>query len=341
MEELAIVEKWLKSGDKVALARVIQTWGSSPRPVGSMMWINQNGNIIGSVSGGCVETSVVKASQGVIEENHSTVLSYGVSDDDAWTAGLSCGGKLSIILQPVESTVSQVWMTLIDSIKANQSTILVSSLSEGNNMIALIRDDGSQVGEVISEEVLTEAKRAYKERVNRTVAVQDTEYFIQIFPKKPQLIIIGAAHITVDLVSLAKQFGFETIVIDPRGFFAKNMVFNEEPDQIFELYPSEVLSEFSLDAYTFCAILSHDPKIDDNALEILLNSEVAYIGALGSRKTHAKRIARLTEKGMTAEMIGRIKAPVGVDINARSAKEIALSIISQIIEVKNAFIFER
>lgn len=341
MEEIAIIEKWLKNGDKLALARVIQTWGSSPRPVGSMMWINQNGNIAGSVSGGCVETSVVKASKEVIEKNQSAVLSFGVSDEDAWSVGLSCGGKLSVILQPVESANTPVWDELIDSIKTNRSTILVSSLSEGNNMITLIRDDGSQVGEVISEEVLIEAKRAYNERVHRTVAVQDTEYFIQIFPKKPQLIIIGAAHITVDLVSLAKQFGFETIVIDPRGFFTKNMVFRDEPDQMFELYPSEVLSEFSLDAYTFCAILSHDPKIDDNALEILLKSDVAYIGALGSRKTHDKRIARLTEKGMTQEMIDRINAPIGVDINARTANEIALAIISQIIEVKNAFIFER
>lgn len=150
--------------------------------------------------------------------------------------------------------------------------------------------------------------------------------------------MIGAAHITVDLVQLAKLYGFETIVIDPRGAFSGNMQFPVKPDVILEKYPSEVLEDLKPDVYTYAVILSHDPKIDDNALEILLRSKVAYIGALGSRKTHEKRARRLKQKGFTDGEIARIEAPIGMDINAQGAREIALSIMGSIIKVKNTYL---
>jgi xanthine dehydrogenase accessory factor len=152
------------------------------------------------------------------------------------------------------------------------------------------------------------------------------------------MIIIGAAHITADLVQLAHQFDFETIVIDPRGTFAKNTSFVVKPDQIYERYPSEVLNDFQLDPYTYAVILSHDPKIDDDALQILLRKKVAYIGALGSKKNHEKRSQRLLEKGFTNEDIARIDAPIGVDIHAKGAKEIAFSIMGAVIKAKNLFL---
>ena len=152
------------------------------------------------------------------------------------------------------------------------------------------------------------------------------------------MIIIGAAHITADLVQLGHEFDFETIVIDPRGIFAKNTTFAVKPDRISEKYPSEVLNDFELDPYTYAVILSHDPKIDDNALQILLRSKVAYIGALGSRKTHEKRTARLKLAGFTDQEISHIEAPIGIDINAQGAKEIALSIMGAVIKAKNAYL---
>ena len=152
------------------------------------------------------------------------------------------------------------------------------------------------------------------------------------------MIIIGAAHITVDLVQLANMYGFETIVIDPRGIFSNKTQFTLPPDKIFEQYPSEVLGNYQLDAYTYAVVLSHDPKIDDNALHILLRSKVGYIGALGSRKTQAKRVARLQEAGFSEEEIGKIHSPVGVSINAKTPKEIALSIMAEVIQVKNEYL---
>lgn len=337
---MKILQSWLNEGRNIVLARVIKTWGSSPRPIGSIMLINEQGKMAGSVSGGCVEGAVVKKANEVLAGDMSLLLSYGVSDEDAWSVGLSCGGSIQVFIQSVDSNESTIWSQLIENQKNNKSSILISSLQDRGNINALISENGEMIGDTIPESLLEAARNAYSERRNCTFNEGDTEYFIQVFPRKPQLLIIGAAHITVDLVSLANQFGFESIVIDPRGYFAKNTAFPEAPDQMIESYPSEVLNDFPLDAYTFCAILSHDPKIDDNALEILLPSEVAYIGALGSKKTHAKRSARLLEKGISQELVDRIKAPIGVNINARSAKEIALAIMAQIIDVKNAHIFK-
>ncbi len=329
------IKKWQSKDYKVAIARVIKTWGSSPRPVGSVMLINEEGKMAGSVSGGCVEGSVVKKSLEVLNNGTVTRLAFGVSDEDAWSVGLSCGGSIQVFLENFDLSAGSIWQKVMDCLDQNKSCTLITSLEEGKNKSLLINTDNTTVGDEMPQSVVAEAKEAFQQRANTTIEHEDVSYFIQVFPRKPTLLIIGAAHITVDLVALGNTFGFETVVIDPRGYFAQNTVFPEAPDQLIEAYPSEVLDQFTLDPYTFCAILSHDPKIDDNALEILLPSEVAYIGALGSKKTHAKRTARLLEKGVEQSLIDKVYAPIGVSIHAKSAREIALSIISQIIQVKN------
>lgn len=320
----------------MALARVIKTWGSSPRPIGSVMLVNDEGKMAGSVSGGCVEGSVVKKSHEVITNEGSLKIAYGVSDEEAWSVGLSCGGSIQVFVEKIDFNESPVWEQLLQNIENNISSILISSLEDGGNTKTLITNGNEVVGDSIPEELEEEAANAYDQRTHKSVTVDGKDYFIQLFPRKAQLLIIGAAHITVDLVSLGNQFGFETIVIDPRGYFTQNTTFPNPPSQLLESYPSEVLGDFALDAYTFAAILSHDPKIDDNALEILLPSKTAYIGALGSKKTHAKRTNRLLEKGVSQELIDKISAPIGVNINARTAKEIALAIMAQIIEAQNS-----
>ncbi len=330
-EHLDILEQWSNAGLRIAMARVVKTWGSSPRPVGSVMLINEKGEMSGSVSGGCVEGAVVKKAMEVFDGAQSLRLAYGVSDEEAWSVGLSCGGSIQVFVQEVKAE-SDVWSKVISNLKANRSSTLVTALKDGSTENLVVDADTP----LSDSGLIVEARRAHDDRTNRTIAEGDKEYFVHVFPRQAQLLIIGAAHITVDLVSLGNQFGFETVVIDPRGYFAENIHFPEEPSKILNSYPSEVLGDFPLDAYTFCAVLSHDPKIDDNALEILLPSDVAYIGALGSKKTHAKRTNRLLEKGISQELIDKIAAPIGLPINARSAKEIALAIMGQIIEAKNA-----
>ncbi len=334
------ITQWIQSGKRFAIARVIQTWGSSPRPVGSSLIVSDDGEISGSVSGGCVEGSVIKEASQVIANKSAKLLSFGVSDDEAWSVGLTCGGKIQVYLQYYSvdsSSQAAVWGLLRRSILENRHCILVTALLDSESKISFIDDKNILTGSPLPESVVANASEAYDHRRHEIVTAGETTYFIHIFPAKSRLLIIGAAHITVDLVQLAAMHDFETWVVDPRGVFASKIRFPVKPDHLLVDYPSEVLNDIVLDGYTYAVILSHDPKIDDNALHILLRSNVAYIGALGSRKTHEKRMERLTRDGFSIEEISRIESPVGIDIHAQGAKEIALSIMGSVIKVKNGY----
>lgn len=342
-ELLTTLTDWTNSNKTFATATVIKTWGSSPRPIGSTMLISEDMEMAGSVSGGCVEGAVVKASVDLIAAGTSQKLAYGVTDEDAWGVGLSCGGKMQVFAErflafdkrPAEKAA---WQQLSACLTNNEACVLVSRLQDGEGYHAVVLPNGEVAGQEISEDVKQHAIRAYKERKHQIVEEENTSYFLQIFARKPQMLIIGAAHITADLVRLAALYDFETIVIDPRGVFTHKTQFPHPPDQLFDEYPAEVLPKFTLDAYTYAVVLSHDPKIDDNALHLLLPSEVAYIGALGSSKNQAKRVNRMLAAGFSEETIAKIKGPIGLSINAKKPKEIALSIMAEIISVQNAYL---
>lgn len=339
MKELfSKIQDWTNKNTNFAIATVIKTWGSSPRPVGSAMIVSENMEMAGSVSGGCVEGAVLKSAQQIIEQGGGQKLSYGVTDEEAWEVGLSCGGSMQVYLEKFFNKDKEtVWKELSACLSENRACVLITQLNDGANEHYLLLADGQNFGDPIKEAIKTNGLRAYVERKSQVFEEDGQLYFAQVFPRKSQLLIIGAAHISADLVELAKLYDFETIVIDPRGAFANNLQFQTPPDQIFEAYPEEVLDRFTLDAYTYAVVLSHDPKIDDNALQILLKSDIAYIGALGSRKTHAKRVKRLEAAGYSEELISRIHAPIGVDIKAKKPREIALSIMGELISVQNAF----
>ena len=341
-EFLPIINDWIDQDKAFSIATVIKTWGSSPRPVGSAMLVSKEMEMAGSVSGGCVENAVIKSALPLIERGQGQRLAYGVADEDAWEVGLSCGGKMRVYAErflafdkrPAEQAV---WQELKQCLENNKGCVLLTRLEDGDSQHVLVLPDRKAVGQQVNTTIIEAGLTAYQERKNQVVEVGDTSYFAQVFPRKSQLLIIGAAHITVDLVQLAKLYDFETIVIDPRGIFTNKTQFTVAPDQLIAQYPSQVLSDFTLDAYTYAVILSHDPKIDDNALHLLLKEKVGYIGALGSKKTHAKRVARLSAAGYSEEAIERIHAPIGTAINAKTPKEIALSIMGEIIRVKNAY----
>ena len=342
-DQLNIISTWFEEKKSFAIATVIQTWGSSPRPVGSTMLISKDMEMAGSVSGGCVEGAVVKATMQLIENGTAQRLTFGVTDEDAWEVGLSCGGKMQVFAErflafderPEEQAA---WQRLNDCLRNDRPCVLVTRLQDGQGWHSVITPDGTAFGEHTPDGLVQEALRSYRERNSQVVEYLEVSYFAQVFPRRSQMLIIGAAHITVDLVQLASMYDFETVVIDPRGIFSNKTQFSLPPDRIFEKYPAEVLPDFTLDAYTYAVVLSHDPKIDDNALHILLRSEVGYIGALGSKKTHEKRVNRLRNAGFSEEEIARIHAPIGVDIHAKTPKEIALSIMGEIIRVKNEFL---
>jgi len=261
-ELLSTINDWLAAEKKFALATVIKTWGSAPRPVGSHMIISDDMDMAGSVSGGCVENAVVKAAQQVIQAGQARKLAFGVSDEEAWEVGLSCGGKIQVFVEPFPAfakTESSLWSKMHHYLVEDKGFVLLTHLTEGQTKHLLYQPDNETVGGLNSDAFRQAAKTAYEQRSSQTVEVDGASYFARVFPRRSQLLIIGAAHITADLVQLAQQFDFETIVIDPRGIFTEKTTFPVPPDQLFEDYPAEVLPKFTLDAYTYAAVLSHDP----------------------------------------------------------------------------------
>ena len=310
------------------------------------MAIRENRQIVGSVSSGCVENEVIEAALDTIKTGKPRILEFGVSDDKAWSVGLSCGGTIKVFVEghPVFSKDPEerkIWNQLTHAIVNNKPCIVLKSLSvsESNlNRHLLVYPDEDHQGNwgKLTSQAKEIALQLYHERKNETVQIGDQEIFVQLFPRKLKLIIIGGSHISIPLVKFAHELGFETLVIDPRKVFASPERFKVQPEKIFTEWPQNVLPNLDLNEDTYAVLLTHDPKIDDEALKILLPSKVAYIGALGSKKTHAKRCARLRDAGFSDNQIARIYGPVGLDIDASSPTEIALSIIGQIIERKNA-----
>lgn len=324
------IRKLNREGQTLAIATVINTWKSSPRPVGSALIISEDGEMTGSVSGGCVEGAVVKKALEIIKSRKSELLHFGISDADAWEVGLSCGGELDVFVQPFYP--KEIWNDMDELLKQDEGFMLLSTLEE-NPQYSIVKANGESIGAAFEKSLLPELEQAFYEGDSKVLS--SGNHFVQVFPKRPVMLLIGSAHITVELTELAHMFGFETLLIDPRATFASKTRYKAKPQTIHIQWPQEVLPNLKLDKNTYAVILSHDPKIDDEALKILLKSKVAYIGALGSRKTHAKRIERLKEYGFSSEEIDGIHAPIGIDIGSKLPREIALSVMAEVIKVKN------
>jgi len=337
------LENWIEQNKPFALATVVKTWGSSPRPVGSALAVTGDMEMAGSVSGGCVEGAVAKEAKQILESGRAERLKFGVSDEDAWNVGLSCGGAIQVWTEPFlafdeDPVEKKIWGKLHHCLSNNVGCVLLTHLTAESEHLLLIPAEDAAFGKARENKALLElARRAYRERNNQVLEHEGENYFARVFPRKSQMLIVGAAHITSELVQLGNMYDFETIVIDPRGIFANKTQFPEAPHQLINDWPAEVLPGFQLDVFSYAILLSHDPKIDDQALHLLLRSNIDYIGALGSRRTHEKRVRRLREAGFQDDDIDRIHAPIGVDINAKRPKEIALSIMAQIIQQQNRF----
>lgn len=332
IDHIEQLEKWLKSDKKLVIARVVSTWKSSPRPAGSSLIVTEEGEMMGSVSGGCVENAVVKQALKVMETGKAILADYGVENEDAWEVGLSCGGRLSVFIQPFFE--SSLWEGIASAKGDKTGSILLTDLNPlGTNTLCTPESINETT---LPAALIEESLELYRLGKNATMEFDGLQYFHQSLRPKPIMLLIGSAHIASELTSLAHLYGFETVLVDPRDTFAKKTHFENSPDTVHVNWPQEVLPDLMLDRDTYVVILSHDPKIDDEALKLVLRSEVNYIGALGSRKTHAKRVGRLQSYGFTEEEIGRIKAPIGISINSHSAAEIALSIMAEVIKEKNS-----
>jgi len=352
---LPTIEQWIQDDAEqpFALATVLQTWGSAPRRAGASMAVrfDETGELLiaGSVSGGCIENFVIEESEAVLTTGTPTTMTFSVADETAWSVGLSCGGTVKVLIEPhiafhLHEQEQAVWQAYRQALESRTPCAMLTRLSAEQFGHCLVFSDGRTVGTLngagqeFLEEVQTTALALLAKGSSAEVVVCGEPVFVHTFPLPPKLVIVGAAHITLHLVRLAKELDFDVVVIDPRGVFAHSERFaGTQPDMLLEQWPNEALPMLGLDGATcqntFIVTLTHDPKIDDDALKIVLNKPVRYIGALGSRKTHEKRCERLREAGFTDEQLSRIHAPVGLNIHAETPAEIALSIVAEIVHV--------
>lgn len=324
-ELLPDLGNWLKSGERVALATVISTWGSAPRRAGSMMAISERGGIAGSVSGGCVEGAVVQAAQDVIKTQHPQRLQFGVADETAWDVGLACGGKIDIFVQPVQEKIIE---PLLSRLKEDKGSILNTVIQGSEKALGSqeLTDEKGQVlarsnGCVAAGEISTQP---------RIISGTDTEIFVNPLPASPTLVMIGGVHIAIALAEIAHTLDFRTVIVDPRKAFGTAERF-PNVDELIQAWPQPAFEQHPLNSSTAIASLSHDPKIDDPALIAALNSDAFYVGAIGSKNTQEKRRQRLLEAGLSEENLAKLHAPIGVEIGAETPEEIALAIMAQII----------
>lgn len=300
---------WHRDGHDVALAMVMQTWGSSPRPVGSVMIIRDDMAVEGSVSGGCVEGAVIDAGIEAIGSGTGKRLDFGVADARAWEVGLSCGGKIAVLVTPVATTglPPDRLAGLCDDIESRRAAHL-----EFDAVTGAVHEAGSGA-EAADQSGLAEDESLFT--------------FAQVPPRR--LLVVGGVHITQFLAPMAQQAGYDVVVIDPRAVFAAAERF--PGTRCLTAWPDEAMAELAPDSQTAIVTLTHDPKIDDPGLQSALASEAFYIGCLGSRRTHAARCERLSEAGFADEMIARLHGPAGLDIGAKTPAEIAVSILAQLI----------
>lgn len=330
---------WHDRGDTIALATVVKTWGSSPRGPGAKLAVNHKQEMIGSVSGGCIEGAVVEEATQALQTDRPKLLHFGVADEDAWEVGLSCGGTVDVFVEPLDP---QLFATVRENIEQDEGLIVATVIRGPEQWLGaklLVPENGEPGGPLLgmslADQLVADARRLWQERSVSTVQNYDeVDVFFDMHRPAPRLIIVGGAHIAIDLVHFARPLGFATYIVDPRTAFASPERF-PHADHLSNQWPDEGLTGIGLTSETAVVTVTHDPKLDDPALIVALKSPAYYVGALGSRKTHAGRVKRLLAEGLSQEQIDRIHAPIGLDLGGRTPAKIALSIIAEIVAVSN------
>ena len=320
LDPLSAVAAWSGANRKVALATVTRTWGSAPRPAGSQMAVRDDGAFTGSVSGGCVEGAVIEEAKAALADGRARNLSFGVTNEDAWAVGLACGGEIAVHVAPIGTRERETFAKLVHARDQSRASVLATPLKGGESRAIFLDDAG---GGALADAAHTAARRDQ----SGAVEADGAEWFLTVLNPPLDLVIVGAVHIAQPLAAMARLAGYAVRIIDPRTAFATAERF---PDtKLLHQWPDEVLAEAPLTMRSAVVALTHDPKLDDPALIVALRSPAFYVGALGSKKTHARRLERLAQQGFTPEELTRIRGPVGLPIGARSPAEIAISILAE------------
>ena len=307
MRELAeSIQRWRSRGDQVALATVVATRRSAPRPVGAKLAISEHGELQGSVSGGCVESDVAVQAAEVIAEGTPRLLTYGITDDMAWNVGLPCGGEIDVFVERFEGELPE----------SDEPAVCVTVL------------DGERAGE---RRLL--GPDAVEPGPSRVLELNGETVFAEMLGPPPRVVVIGAIDTAEELCRAAKSLGWHTVVTDPRPALTTRERL-PSPDELLVAWPDEALEQLAPDRDTAVVVLTHEERLDVPALTSALEAEAFYVGAIGSRRTQAKRRERLLEAGVAEEQLERLCGPAGLDLGAQTPAETAVSILGEILAVR-------
>lgn len=348
MSQVRDYEQAIARNEPFGRAVVTRVWGSAPRSQGAVMLATRSGFVLGSVSGGCVENAVTDEILAAMERGTPKLVTYGVSDETAWEVGLSCGGTISVfvepmvreeVLQAMKSTEASVIATVLDGPAAGTAFVVCAD-GDMRGPLGASAGDSSRSGEfaAIREQVRRAASEALQDRVSREVQClgpheSTISVMLEVFGQPPKLVVFGGVHIAQELTRLAHMFGYRTYVADGRAAWLTRERF-PDADELVLGWPEEAFAQIGLDADTYVVLLSHDPKFDEPAMECALRSPARYIGAIGSRKTQHRRKERLRSLGFTDADLARLRGPIGLDLGGRQPLETALAILAEITAVR-------
>ena len=331
---------------QVAMATVVRTWKSAPRPAGASMLVTGTGEAVGSVSGGCVEGALYELGQEVLADGDSRFETYGVSDDDAFAVGLTCGGILEVFVERVDHTTWPELDGIAASIAAGEP-VAVATIVRGPHFVGrhlVVRPDRTEgslgtdrLDDTIREDTIgmlasgTTGFLRYGPEGERLG--EGLDVFVASYAPPAQMFVFGAIDFSAALVRVGKLLGYRVTVVDARPVFATRKRF-PDADEVVVDWPHRWLEKQSVDQRTVIAVLTHDPKFDVPALQVALRTDAGYIGAMGSRRTHEDRLERLKEAGVTTDEIARLHSPIGLDLGARTPEETAISIAAEIVQAR-------
>jgi len=327
------LKHWVRKGVPFAVATVVEASRPSPRGVGSVLAVRSDGDaFIGSVSAGCVESEVIEAAKACMADGEVRWLSFGPDSGFPWEVSLSCGGRIRVRIEPFAGLSDpDLGKRLSSLLDAQDRGLLVSH--NGRHFLLEHDEIWGKERSVDSTGLIERAKEHYRRGEGTTeIEWEGAPALFRVLSRPKRLFVVGAAHIAIHLVGFARSLGFETIVIDPRESYAREDRFPNSPDALICEWPKQALEKYSITKSDCLAAMTHDPKIDDQALDVFLHSDSEYIGALGSRRSHAARLKRLGKLGFKDDSFSRIHAPIGIDIGSETPAEIALSVMAEVVK---------
>jgi len=346
------VLKWWTSGETVGLATVVRTFSSAPREPGAALAVSAGGEVVGSVSGGCVEGATYELATSVMASGQPVLQRYGISDDDAFSVGLTCGGIIDIFVEPVDRERFAELAEVAAAVQAGEP-VAIATVIDGPGRIGARRiiwpagrelaeakgtlGSGDRLDQAVDDDArgmlaqgVTGVRRYGAEGERR---LDDLGVFVQSFAPPPRMLVFGAIDFAAAVARAGKFLGYRVTVCDARPVFATKARF-PEADEVITEWPHRYLSRITVDERTVICVLTHDPKFDVPLLEVALRTPAAYIGAMGSRRTHDDRLARLREAGLTEAELARLRSPIGLDLGARTPEETAVAIAAELIQLR-------